>query len=195
MTRVRTEAAVAQEANHSKSPIRPSKQRMAISSSPRRTTSPSKEETKTTKATTKATSKATTKKSAAATKPVKAAAAKSPVPAKSRAVKKSPIKIVKSAGRRSVSSSAVNKISSKSESDATIYKEGSYVCFVNGADKKDDAKWDKFCIGKVSKKPRFTERPDKIFAGRLSLGKMSAKERLCLTDTDLSYRSVNYSPR
>jgi len=157
MTRGRIKVnAAAQEAIHSKSPAKQSKQRIAASSSPRKTTSPSKEETKSTKATTKKSVPAKKPANApAATKQAKPAAAKSPLPTKSRAVKKSPIRTV---GRRSASSSAVNKISLKSESDTTIYKEGSYVCFVNGADKKDDAKWDRFCIGKVSNLLRFTER-------------------------------------
>lgn len=42
---------------------------------------------------------------------------------------------------------------SKGDSGVAVYKKGSFVCFVNGVDKKDDAKWDKFCIGKVSVVP------------------------------------------
>ena len=30
-----------------------------------------------------------------------------------------------------------------------MYAEGSFVCFVNGSDKKDETKWDQFCIGQV----------------------------------------------
>ena len=46
---------------------------------------------------------------------------------------------------------ASSKKSGRSESDTVLYEAGSFVCFVNGADDGDDERWDKFCIGMVSR--------------------------------------------
>ena len=101
-----------------------------------------------------ATFKAPTKKPQRATpateKPVAAKPAKAQKGRKTAAA--APVAEKSSSAKRSKSVGArVDRDSkSKVESDATVYKEGATVCFVNGGDKSDETMWEKFCLGIVS---------------------------------------------
>ena len=136
----------AANSRNAKSPAKsPSKSPVArsLAGSKKRNASAAQVPAKATKAADKNTTKSAAGKKKAA--PEKPAAAKKP--AKER--------VPKSAGRRSKSAaptgrSAAASSSAQRDSDSIIYKEGAFVCFVNGGDKEDDERWDRFCLGQVS---------------------------------------------